>query len=254
MKRILLALLLVSTLTFGCPRGMAQTQTLKLSPGFYAGKFIYSSYDIMLDKQTYDGQSIITNSVSNVDIEGTLIFQVNKLGNISPGAQILVTLAPAYGLHTLTMTSLNCSVTSYISAESKGKITPVTSGTSSGVIKATLDLGSASAMYFKTMGVSEDCQPLADQEFMLEGVNNHIEVFNKLKTMQFVVVRASESSMSGSITIPGMAKKLSTPGGYISETEKGYFQVFKTDQLSSLEGVDPLGGVNLAPSGEWRDK
>lgn len=250
-RAFFLVIFLVALLSPISPQA-ARAASVKLTPGFYTGKFTYSSYSTIFDNQQFDDGSFVkTDSTVNVDVEGTLTFEVDKKGNIQPGAKITITGVPSNAYYQLIISDLKCNVISYVNAESSGSAKTSPSGSTSGVIKGDLNLASASLQFFNVAGQTDDCQPIADQNFLLKGINKHVATLNKFKTMQFIIVRASKTSISGTVTIEGTPTKLSTPGGFIRIRENGFF--LAQNVLSSLTG-DQTSGISLSPRGEWRDK
>lgn len=249
-RQILTSMIFLVVLLLAISPPTTQAAALELSPGDYMGKFTYSIYNTLYDRQTLDdGNYVLTDYTTNVDIEGTIAIEVDKKGNIKPGVKITITGVPVYSYYQLVISDRQCNVISHISAESSGSVKNSNVGSVGGMFTRDLNLAQASLQFSNVIGSTSDCQPLADQEFLLRGVNKIIDALNKFKTMQFVIVRASPDSISGTITIQGEPYKETTPGGFILLHEKGYFQVHNI--LSSL--VDNPSN-DTSPAGEWRTK
>lgn len=249
-QRIITLVIVLVILFITVSPSTTQAATSNLTPGVYMGKFTYSYYNTIYDQQTSDdGNYVLTDSTIRIDIEGTLTIEVDKKGNIKSGAKIDLTGSPSNNYYQLVISDRNCNVVSYISSESRGSVKTNNSSTAGGVIKGDLNLGSANLDFFNVVGQSNDCQPLADQEFLLNGVNKVIEALNKFKTMQFLIVRASPNSISGTITIQDTPYKESTPGGFILLRENGFFLVHNV-----LASLDDNPSSESSSSGEWRTK
>ena len=248
-RRILKLVIILVVLLFAISPQTTQAAALKLSPGAYMGRFTYSQYNTLYDRQTSDGTYILNDWTTNVDIEGMITLEVDKKGNIKPGAKITITGVPAYSYVQLVISDRQCNVISHVSAESSGSVKTGSTGSAGGLFKRDLNLAQASPQFFNVIGSTSDCRPLADQESLMKNINKVIDALNKFKTMQFLIVRASPDSISGTITIPGVPHKETTPGGFILLKETGYFQVHNV--LSSL--VDNPSS-ETSPAGEWRTK
>lgn len=233
-----------------------QAQTKKLSPGQYAGRFHYTLYATFVDNQAVGGITSHIESIGNIDIEGTIVLQVDKNGNFKSGMTIIPSLITTYRIHTFSLTPAACSALSYLGGETGATIKQSTSASSRNqalFFAADLNLNDISPVYFKTTGNVSDCTEFPTQATLTMITNDMIKSVNSFKAMKFLVVRNTKTSISGVVEMPGFAKKFPSPGGMYVDRDEGSFVLYKYEPLSPLE-EDPPSVVPLVPSAEWRSK
>ena len=255
LQRIFLVLCLLITGIAAIPAGHTQAKALALTPGSYAGRFYYSVDWIMIDKQSHDGTSTDLNYIGNFYIEGLVNLQVGKNGKILPGVKISPSSTSAYELHYFMVTPADCSVRSYLSADSSSAIKFKSTGASDS-FTATLKLENVKPMHFEKQGSNGDCPSYGTQALLTQWVNEHIRFVNKIKNLNFLVVNASKDYLNGSIFLDSLPLRTSTPGGFTVNKDEGRFVLHKIDPLAPLvdDSLAPLVEDPLAPLGEWRTK
>jgi len=232
----------------------AQAQSQKITPGTYSGRFRYSAYNMMIDDQSNGEITTHIDYVRNTYVEGTLIIEVDKNGKILPGIQFTTDSIPTYFIYTARITPMACSVTGYLEGETKVDLKQNSSGTfdpKAPDFSATVKFSDIIPQNHNMSGTNTDCPDLGSRSFMEQGVNDQIRALNNFNLMEFLVVRTSNGQFSGTITIPGYEKRLSTPGGFIADRDKdGFFIVYNIDSLAPLTDDDAV--VPLVE--EWRSK
>lgn len=233
--------------------GISQAKTQNLSPGDYAGRFRYSAYNMMVDDQKSGSTTSHIDIVRNTYVEGTIFLTVDKNGKIRPKVRITPDSVATYYIYTARITPINCSVTGYLEGETRMTIKPNSSSAfdpKSPSFSANFTLNNISPLSYSKMGINTDCPNVATRGFLVKGVNDQIGALNKYKVLKFNILRISEEGFSGDVYVPQYEKKLPTPGGFISDTDKeGFFSVYKIDLLA------PLTDDDLAPLvSEWRTK
>jgi len=231
----------------------AQARSQKISPGTYMGRFRYSAYNMMVDDQSNGDITSHVDMVRNTYVEGTLVIQVDKSGKILPGIQFITDSIPTYYIYTARITPASCSVTGYLEGETQVDLKQNSTGSfdpNAPTFAATVKFSDIIPQNFNMSGINSDCPEVGTQPFMVQGVNDQIHALNNFNKMIFSVVRITDGQFSGNIVIQGYEKKLSTPGGFISDRNKdGFFNVHKIDTLA------PLTDDDLAPLvPEWRSK
>lgn len=251
LKQFSTVILLLTILIIIISPGATYAQANTLSSGDYAGRFHYTVHWIMVDNQSSGDVTSHLEYIGNIDIEGTLIFSVDMKGMIKSGAEFHPGYISTYEIHTFRLTPAKCDILSYLSGETTASIKQDTSAAQSAsapLLKGIINMAAISPVYFRTSGTSDDCPYVPSQPLLTKWTNDHISTLNNLKTMDFLVVRSTDHSISGSISIPGVAQSMPSPGGMIVHKEDGYFLVNKIDLLT------PLEDDSLAPLGEWRQK
>jgi hypothetical protein len=230
----------------------AQALSQKITPGTYTGRFRYSAYNMMIDDQSGGEVTTHIDYARNTYVEGTLILQVDKNGNILPGIQFETDSIPTYFIYTARITPISCSVMGYLEGETKVDLKQNSSSAfdpNAPSFSANVNFSDIIPQSYYMSGINTDCPDLGTQPFMVGGVNDQIRALNKFSLMEFLVVRITNGQFSGTVTIPGYEKRLSTPGGFVQDRDKnGFFIVYNIDLLAPLTDDDHLAPV----AEEWR--
>jgi hypothetical protein len=230
-----------------------QAQSQKLTSGTYMGRFRYSAYDILIDDQKLGGSTTHVDSVLNAYVEGTLVIQVDNKGKILPGIKFIPDSIPTYYIYTARFTPIVCNVTGYLEGETSIVLKQNSASSfdpKAPSFAANFTFNNVNPLSYSRMGVDTDCPEMATQSFLEQAASDQVTALNTYQLMKFTVLRVSKDQFSGTIVVPGYDKKLSTPGGFITERDKdGFFNVHRIDPLA------PLTDDDLAPLvGEWRTK
>ncbi|NJD60758.1 MAG: hypothetical protein C3F13_11160 [Anaerolineales bacterium] len=248
-QRSFLTIVLFITLFLSGSPQTSQAQSTVLSPGIYAGRFQFTSKDLLDDWAQEDDVEVKTEYHSSVQIKGKLSFQIDTDGQTISNVSIQLSPTVADYHHTLFINKMACDVVIDLYAKASGTLKPVTSGSAGNIIMADINLSNVSPVLFNIAGISKDCKTLGNENSAEEGMNKHISSLNQRKSMQFVITRASEMAISGFIQIPGLNYLQQTPHGRIQLSGTGYFNVKKIGPP-----IDPSEGTSTYPLGEWRGK
>lgn len=251
--KILLIMIIFLVVILAAAPTTSQAKSQNLSPGDYAGRFRYSAYNMMVDDQKSGSATSHIDVARNLYVEGTIFLTVDKNGKIRSKIKITPDSVSSYYIYTARITPIECSVTGYLEGETRINIKPNSSSAfdpKSPSFSANFTLSNISPLSYFKQGINTDCPDVATRSFLIKGVNDQIRALNKYKTLKFNILRITEEGFSGDIYVPQYEKKLPTPGGFISDTDKdGFFNVYKFDQLA------PLTVDDLAPLvSEWRTK
>lgn len=255
LQRIFLVLSLLITGIASVPARHTQAKALALTPGSYAGRFYYSVDWTLVDKQTHDDTTTDVNYIGSFDIGGLVTLQVGKNGKILPSVKISPNNTHAYELHDFKISSADCSVRSYLSADLSSAIKFKSAGTSDS-FTSTVKLENVRPMHFEKQGSNSECPGFGSQALLTQWINDHIRFVNNTKNLNFIVVNASKDYLSGSIFLDSLPIRTTTPGGFIVIKDEGRFVLHKIDPLAPLDddSLAPLVDDSLAPLGEWRTK